>query len=169
MKNIKLFISTLLILALIYGASLLISTYIIPTIRIYDESMKPNLNKDDVLIYRKTKNINKGDIVAFYVDDKILIKRCVATSGDVINIDETGNIYINEKIYEEKYIAKKEYGKVSIDLPYRVKDNSIFVLSDDRNDPSDSRNTLIGTINKEQIIGKVIFRLYPFKNFGSVK
>lgn len=168
MKNIKVFLSTLLILILIYGCSLLISTYVIPLIRIYDDSMNYTLNKDDIMIYKRTKNISKGDIVAFYVDDKILIKRCIATSNDIINIDNEGNVYINDKLTYEKYITNKSYGKVSIDFPYKVEENSIFVLSDDRTDPSDSRNNLIGTINTNQIIGKIIYRVYPLKKIGKI-
>lgn len=167
-KNIKMFLSTLLILALIYFGSLLVSIYIIPTIRIYDESMNPTLNKDDIFIFKRTKNINRGDFVAFYVDDKLLIKRCIATGNDTINIDLEGNIYINDSLIEEKYIINKSYGKVSIDLPYQIEENNIFVLSDDRTDPSDSRNSLIGSIPNDKILGKIVFRIYPIKDIGKI-
>lgn len=169
MKNIKLYLNTLLILIIIYLCSLLISTYIIPTIRIYDDSMNPNLNKNDIMIYKKTNKIEKGDLVAFYVDDKLLIKRCVATSNDNVNIDDDGNLYINDKLVEEKYTINKSYGKVSIDLPFKVENGKIFILSDDRNDPSDSRNVLIGSVDKSQIVGKLIYRIYPLKKIGKIK
>lgn len=168
MKNIKVFLSTLLILLLIYGCSLLVSIYIIPTIRIYDDSMNPNLNKNDIMIYKRTQNIKRGDLVIFSIDDKLLIKRCIGLSNDTVNIDEDGNVYINDNLIEEKYIINKSYGKVSIDLPFKVEDNTIFVLSDDRTDPSDSRNSLISSISKSQIIGKPIFRIYPFKKIGKI-
>ena len=168
MKNIKIFLSTLLILILIYGCALLVSIYIIPTIRIYDDSMNPSLSKDDIMIYKKTKNIKEGDIVIFSIDDKILIKRCIAVANDTVNIDEDGNLYINDIKYEEEYIKNKSYGKVSIDFPFKISNDSIFVLSDDRTDPSDSRNSLIGEVNNSQIIGKIVYRIYPIKKLGKV-
>lgn len=168
MKDIKLFLSTLLILILIFAVSLLVSIYIIPTIKIYDDSMNSALSKNDILIYRKTKNIKAGDIVAFYVDDKILIKRCIAVSGDIVNIDNEGNVYINDNLLDEKYVTNKQFGKVSIDLPYKVEKNSIFILSDDRSDPSDSRNNLIGSIDSNKILGKVTFKVYPIKKIGNI-
>ena len=116
-KFIKSFLITLLILVLIYGISLLLSLFVIPTVRIYDNSMLPGLNDENIIMLYKTNKVKKGDVVAVYVEDKMLIKRCVATSNDVVNIDTDGNLYVNDKLVKENYLKNKSIGKFSIDLP----------------------------------------------------
>ena len=121
--------------------------------------MNATLKKDDIAVLYKTKSINSGDIVAFYVGNKLLVKRCIATDNDIVDIDVKGNVSINGEVINEDYVLDKEYGNVKIDLPYRVTNDSIFVLSDVRSDSNDSRNILIASINKEQILGKFLFKV----------
>ena len=168
-KFIKSFLITLLILVLIYGISLLLNFFVIPTVRIYDNSMLPGLNDKNIIMLYKTNKVKKGDVVAVYVEDKMLIKRCVATSNDVVNIDTDGNLYVNDKLVKENYLKNKSIGKFSIDLPYTVPEHHIFILSDDRETYSDSRNILIGSIDEDNIYGKALIKLYPIKDIGIVR
>ena len=157
-KFLKVLFNTVYILSFIVVCAILISEFLLPVVRIYDDSMNSTLKKDDIVVLYKTKSINNGDLVAFYVGNKLLVKRCVATDNDVVDIDVNGNVSINGEIINENYVSEKEYGNVQIDLPYRVENDSLFVLSDVRSDLNDSRNILIASINKEQILGKVLFK-----------
>lgn len=168
-KFIKSFLITLLILVLIYEISLLLSFFVIPTVRIYDNSMLPGLNDKNIIMLYKTNKVKEGDVVAVYVEDKMLIKRCIATSNDVVNIDTDGNLYVNDKLVKENYLKNKSIGKFSIGLPYTVPEHHIFILSDDRETYSDSRNILIGSIDEDNIYGKALIKLYPIKDIGIVR
>ena len=125
--------------------------------------MKPTYENGDIVLSLKTKSLKSGDIVAFYHGNKILIKRVIAGSGSWINIDEVGNVYVNGEALSEDYISNKMLGEVDIEFPYQVPEGKYFVLSDDREILIDSRMSEIGCIDKDNIIGKVVFRVWPIK------
>ncbi|MDE5569225.1 MAG: signal peptidase I, partial [Ruminococcus sp.] len=131
-------------------------------------SMTPTLLNDELLICNKRSNFESGDIVAFYLNNKILLKRVIGTAGDVIDIAEDGTVYVNGEKLDEPYVKELAFGECDIRLPYQVPDNRIFVMGDHRSVSIDSRSTSVGCIADEYIIGKVIFRIWPFDAFGSV-
>ena len=168
-RYIKLLLSTIYILIIVSAISAIIATLIMPVLKISGSSMTPTLKEGEIVVSIKTKNINKKDVVAFYYGNKILVKRIIASSGDWVNIDEDGNIYINDSLLNEPYITKKNIGTINIKLPYQVPEGTYFVLGDERESSIDSRNTKVGTIEENNIIGKVIFKIWPIKRIGKIK
>lgn len=123
----------------------------------------PTLNNDELIICNKRSNFKSGDIVAFYFNNKILLKRVIGTAGDVIDISEDGTVYVNGVILDEPYLSEKAFGECDIELPYQVPDNRVFVMGDHRSVSIDSRSSSVGCIADEYIIGKVILRLWPWE------
>lgn len=164
-KVIKNIVSNLIIVSAI---SILIATLIFPVLKIYGNSMNPLLLEGDIALSIKKTKYKTGDVIAFYYNNRILIKRIVGTSFDWVNIIETGDVYINEKLLNEPYIKEKSLGKSEITYPYQVPENNYFVLGDDRVNSIDSRSIDIKTIKEEDIIGKVIFKLWPIKRIGFI-
>lgn len=161
--------STIYALIIVASISTLAATLIFPVLRIYGSSMSPTLIEGDIVISIKKTKFKKGDIIAFYYNNHILVKRVIATSSDWVNIDLEGNIYINNKLIEENYIEEKSFGESNIEFPYQVPEGTYFILGDKRNISIDSRNSLIGTIPQEEIIGKIIFRVWPLKRLEIIK
>ena len=167
-RYIKMFINTISALIIIFAISTLIATFITPLLEVSETTMKPSINNGDYVVAVKTQNLKRGDIVAFYHGNKILIKRVIALEGDWINIDEKGNVYLNNKQLKEDYILNKSSGDYTIDFPYQVPNNKYFVLNDESDIVIDSRNKDIDSIDKNTIIGKVVFRIWPFKKIGKL-
>lgn len=165
---IKILKSTIYALIIIAGISALIVTLVMPVLEVSETTMKPLLNNNDIVISIKTKKFDRQDIIAFYQGNKILIKRVIAIPGDWVNIDNEGNVSVNGNIINEEYVTDKQKGDTNIDFPYQVLDNEYFVLSDERDKIIDSRNEDIGLIKKDNIIGKVIFKVWPFKQIGVI-
>jgi signal peptidase I len=159
-------IGTLLVVAAI---AVLISTMALPVLSIQGTSMQPTLTDGEIVIAARGSAFGTGDLVAFYYNKKILIKRVIAVSGDWVDIDEDGNVYVNQKKLEEPYISEKAYGDCNIELPYQVPESRIFVMGDNRGVSVDSRNTAIGCVSDEQIVGKLLFRIWPFSAIRSLK
>ena len=161
--------STVSALLIIAALSIIISTMILPVLRVTGTSMTPILSNDEYVICSKVSDIKQGDIIAFYYNNKVLMKRVIGISGDIINIAEDGTVSINDEPLDETYIQEKALGECDIDLPYQVPENRFFVMGDHRAVSVDSRSTSVGCIADENIIGKVILRIYPFDKFGSIK
>lgn len=168
-KYKRLFRSTIYALLIVIAISVIIATYLFPVLQIYGNSMKPTLNNGEIAISIKSDNLENGDVIAFYYNNKILIKRIIALPNQWVNIDEYGNVYVNNKLINESYIKNKSLGNSNIEYPYQVKENTYFVLGDERELSIDSRNTTLGTISKDQILGKVIFRVWPLNNISLIK
>lgn len=148
---------------IVVAISAIISTLVMPVLQLTGNSMNPNYKNGDILISVKTKNLKSGDVVAFYHGNKILVKRIIATSGEWVNIDDKGDIKINDKELDEKYEIVKAHGETDIKYPYQVPNESYFVLSDDRTNSIDSRLQEIGAVSSDDLIGKVIFRVWPIR------
>lgn len=167
-KYTKVLKSTIYFLIIIIAISALVVTLIMPVLEVNNTTMNPLLDNNDIIISLKTKNLNKGDVIAFYQGNKILIKRVVATPGNYISIDEEGSVYVDGTLLDEPYVTNKQKGETNIEFPYQVPENTYFVLSDERDKTTDSRNEDIGLIKKDNIIGKVIFRVWPLKKLGAI-
>jgi len=158
--------STIYTLVVVAAVAVLVATLWMPVLQIYGVSMKPTLNEGDIVVSVKTGSLERGDLVAFYLGNKLLIKRCIAGPGDWVDIDEDGNFYINEVYLDEPYLEKKALGDCDIELPYQVPDQRWFVVGDLRETSLDSRNTTVGCVAEEQIVGRVVHRVWPLSEFG---
>lgn len=163
MKSIrKIITSTISSLAVVGAIAVLISVLFLPVLKVSGSSMTPSLNNDELVVCSKWGNYEKGDVIAFYYNNKILLKRVIGLSGDIIDIDDDGNVMVNGILLDEPYVSEKSKGECDVEFPYQVPDNRIFVLGDHRSTSIDSRSTQIGCVNEESIIGKVFLRIFPF-------
>ncbi len=165
-KTLKATVGTLIVVAAI---SILIVTLWMPVLQIYGSSMAPNLQEGDMLISVKGGDFEVGDMIAFYYGNKLLVKRYIAGPSQWVNIDADGNVYVDEQLIEENYVKERSLGDTNIELPYQVPDGKYFVLGDNRKISVDSRNTILGCPSDEQIVGKIVYRVWPLSRIGSVK
>ncbi len=156
---------------LVAGAiAVLISSFFVTVLRISGNSMYPSLETGEIVLARNTEDFQVGEMIAFYYNNKVLVKRVIGSPGDWINIDESGNVSINGNPIEEDYlVTKKSLEPTDIKFPYQVPENRYFVLGDNRSESIDSRSNSVGCVTKEQLIGKVFFRVYPFGRMGILK
>ena len=161
--------STIGILITVAAVAVLIAVLLLPVLQIYGTSMTPTMNEGDIMVSVKGTKFQTGEVVAFYYNNKILVKRVIANAGEWVDIDTDGNVYVNNVKLEEPYIAEKAYGETNIELPYQVPDSRIFVIGDNRGSSIDSRNTSVGCVSDEQIVGKIVFRIWPISGIGPVK
>ncbi|MBQ2780938.1 MAG: signal peptidase I [Clostridia bacterium] len=152
-------------MTVVVTASLLMNlfTFIMPVVKYYGSSMLPTLDDGQVLIVNKMAEIQSGDIIAFYYNNKVIVRRVVAMGNDHISIDVFGTVSVNGKDLDEPYIDGKTLGQCNLSFPYSVPAKSYFVLGDNRDVAMDSRLTEIGVVTEDRLIGKVVFSLYPFK------
>ncbi len=160
----KMLANTISSLIVVAAIAVLISMLFLPVLRVTGTSMTPTLMNDELVICSKRSNFKSGDVVAFYFNNKILLKRVIGTAGDVIDVTEDGFVYVNGEMLDEPYVSEHAFGECDIELPYQVPENRIFVMGDHRATSVDSRSSTIGCIADEYIIGRVILRIYPFKN-----
>ena len=160
---------TVYVLVVVAAVAVLIATLFLPILQISGDSMSPTLEHDDVVVLYKTKKFERGDMIGFYYQGKILLKRVIALPDDEIAIDAEGNVYINGEILEEPYVTEKELGNCDLEFPYKVPGTSYFVMGDRRSNSVDSRNSVLGSIPQEDIVGKVFIRAWPLSRFGFVQ
>ena len=158
--------STIAVLVVVAAAAVLIATLWMPVLQIYGNSMVPTLEDGQIVISVKTSNFQSGDIVAFYHGNKLLIKRFIAGSSDWVNIDDDGNVFVNDEKLDEPYLTEKAFGNTNIELPYQVPDQRFFLMGDNRDVSIDSRNTAVGCVSEEQIVGRIVFRVWPLNALG---
>ncbi|MGI5873570.1 MAG: signal peptidase I [Bacillota bacterium] len=158
--------STVFALATAVAIAILIFTLWLPVLRIHGNSMTPVLHEGNVVVASKGARFQTGDVIAFYYNNQILVKRVIANPGDWVDIDEEGNVYVNGELLDEPYVEEKSLGKTDIRLPYQVPENRIFVMGDHRSVSIDSRNTSVGCVADEQIVGKLLFRVLPPGGLG---
>jgi signal peptidase I len=161
--------STIYILIVVSAVAVLVATLLMPVLQIYGTSMTPTLNEGDIVISVKNSDFKPGELMVFYVGNKVLVKRYIAGPGQWVDIDEDGNVFVDGKPLEEPYIVNKALGDCNIELPYQVPENKIFCMGDHRETSIDSRNTAVGCVSDEQLVGKIVFRVWPIKEFGAIK
>lgn len=156
------------IMIVVAAAAVLISTLCLPVLRIYGTSMTPALTGGNIVVAARGVSLDRGDIVAFYYNNSILVKRIIALPGEWIDIDGAGNISIDGEPLDEPYLSEKSLGECDIEFPYQVPDGRYFVMGDLRSISSDSRNSSVGCVAEEQIVGKLFLRVWPFTDFGVI-
>jgi signal peptidase I len=165
--------STVYTLITVAAIAVLVATLLMPVLQIYGSSMTPTLTDGDIVLTVKTTEFKTGDVVAFYYNNKILVKRVIAQAGEWVDITPEGDVYVGEnpnqlQLLEEPYLEEKALGECNIEFPYQVPESRVFVLGDHRSVSVDSRNTAVGCIAEEQLVGKLVFRVWPLDLFGEI-
>ncbi len=160
--------NTIFTLVTVAAAAVLIAVLLMPVLQIYGTSMTPTLAEGEIVVSVKGTDMKTGDIVAFYYNNNVLVKRVIAQPGDWVNISEDGTVFVNNEAIDEPYLTEKAFGECNIQLPYQVPESRIFVMGDHRSVSIDSRNTAVGCVADEQIVGKIVFRVWPLGEFGKV-
>ena len=160
--------STVYALITVAAVAVLVATLLLPVLQIYGSSMTPTLTDGDIVLSLKEADFQRQDIIAFYYNNKILVKRVISRAGEWVNIDEEGNVTVDGEPLEEPYVMDKSLGECDIQLPYQVPEGRLFVMGDHRSVSVDSRSSAVGCVAEEQIVGKLIFRIWPISGFGKV-
>ena len=162
-------LSTVSALVIVAAVAVLVSMLALPVLQVVGESMTPSIFQGEIVVAPKGSAFQKGDVIAFYYNNKILVKRVIANAGEWVNIDADGNVFINDVPLDEPYITEKALGDCNITLPYQVPDGKIFVMGDHRATSSDSRNTAVGCVSQEQVVGRVVLRIWPLNSISFIK
>ena len=160
--------STVFSLLVVAAVSVLIAVLLLPVLQISGTSMTESLQDEDIVVALNSKKYKTGDIIAFYYNNNILVKRVIAAAGDWVNIDKDGNVYVNDELLDEPYVSEKALGDCNITLPYQVPDGRCFVMGDHRATSIDSRNTAVGCVSNDMVIGKILVRVWPLSGLGIV-
>ena len=158
--------STVSVLVVVAAVAVLIATLFLPILQISGDSMSPTLQHDEIVVLLKTKEFDRGDLIGFYYQGKILLKRVIALPEDEVVIDSDGNVYVNQCLLEEPYVTEKVLGDCDLDFPYKVPGTGYFVLGDRRSNSVDSRNSVVGAIPREDIIGRIFVRVWPLSDIS---
>ena len=158
--------STAFSLVVVAAVAVLIAVLLLPVLQISGTSMTDSLQDEDIVVALNSSGYETGDIIAFYYNNNILVKRVIAAAGDWVDIDEAGNVYVNEELLEEPYVKEKALGDCNISLPYQVPEGRCFVMGDHRATSIDSRNTAVGCVSNDMVIGKILIRVWPLEEFG---
>ena len=160
--------STAFSLLVVAAAAVLVAVLLLPVLQINGTSMTETLQDGDIVVAISNSRFKTGDVIAFYYNNNILVKRVIAAAGDWVDIDGEGNVYVNGELLDEPYITEKSYGNCDIELPYQVPDGKCFVMGDHRATSIDSRNTAVGCISDSGVVGKIMFRVWPLEEIGIV-
>ncbi len=160
--------SALYALVTVAAVTALVAVLFMPVLRTYGSSMAPTLEEGETVIVIKTHKAEPGDVIAFYYNGKLFIKRVIALGGSVVDMDEAGNISVDGVPLDEPYLTEKAYGNGDVEFPFEVPDGLYFVLGDNRVNAADSRNSILGCVEPDNTLGRVVFRVLPLKSFGAV-
>ena len=161
--------STVFSLLVVAAVAVIIAVLVFPVLQISGTSMTETLQDKDIVVAMNSSDYTTGDVIAFYYNNNILVKRVIAVTGDWVDIDEDGHVFVNGEMLEEPYISEKAFGDCNITLPYQVPDEKVFVMGDHRATSIDSRNTAVGCIGSELVVGRILFRVWPLSEMGAVK
>lgn len=165
----KTLLSTVYALITVAAITVLVATLLLPVLQVYGDSMAPTLENGQLIVSVKEASFETGDVIAFYYNNKILVKRVIAQAGDWVDIDKDGNVFINGTQMEEPYVEDKAMGECNIKLPYQVPEGKVFVMGDHRSVSIDSRHTSVGCVSDEQIVGKLVMRIWPLDKITILK
>ena len=160
--------STVSVLVVVAAVAVLITTLFLPILQISGDSMYPTLTHNEIVVLLKTRDYQRGDLIGFYYQGKILLKRVIALPEDEVVIDSDGNVYVNAQLLEEPYVTDKSLGDCDLEFPYKVPGTGYFVMGDRRSNSVDSRNSMVGTVSPDDIIGKVFLRVWPLDRLGLI-
>lgn len=160
--------STCYLLLVVVAAAVLLVVLLMPVLQIDGTSMADTLEDGDIVVSVNSSHYKTGEVVAFYYNNNILVKRVIASAGDWVDIDENGNVYVNDKLLDEPYLREKALGECNITLPYQVPEGRCFVMGDHRATSIDSRNTALGCVSEDRVLGKILLRVWPLSEFGTV-
>ena len=160
--------NTIYTLITVAAIAVLVATLFLPVLRIYGSSMTPTLSDGDIVVSVKGGEYSRGDVVAFWFNNKILVKRVVALPGEWVDIAEDGTVSVNGRPLEEPYLTEKALGECDLELPYQVPDGRLFVMGDHRSTSQDSRSSAVGCVSEEMLVGRLVFRVWPFEGFGTI-
>lgn len=160
--------STLFTLVVVAAVAVLVATIWTPVLQIYGSSMTPTLNEGEIVVSVKGSDFEPGDLVAFYLGNKILVKRCIAGPGQWVDINENGDVFVDGQLLDEPYLTEKALGECDQSFPYQVPESRYFCLGDHRATSVDSRHSAVGCVAEEQIVGKIVFRVWPLSGFGAL-
>lgn len=158
--------STIYMLITVAATAVLVAVLLLPVFQIYGHSMTPTLDDGDIVLSVKSGSVDSQDIIAFYYNNKILVKRVIAESGQWVDVDEEGNVRVDGTLLDEPYLTDKSQGECDIEMPYQVPEGKVFVMGDHRSVSADSRSIAIGCVSEEQIVGKLVMCVWPMKHFG---
>lgn len=161
--------STLFTLVVVAAAAVLVATIWMPVLQIYGSSMTPTLNEGEIVVSLKGSDFEPGDLVAFYLGNKILVKRCIAGPGQWVDINENGDVFVDGELLDEPYLTEKALGECDQSFPYQVPESRFFCMGDHRATSVDSRHSAVGCVAEEQIVGKIVFRVWPLSGFGALR
>lgn len=160
--------STVYALITVSAVAILVATLLLPILQIYGDSMTPTLTDGELIVSIKEAEFETGDVIAFYYNNKILVKRVIAKSGDWVDVEDDGDVRVNGALMNEPYVQEKAKGECNIKLPYQVPEGKVFVMGDHRSTSIDSRHTSIGCVADEQIVGKLVLRIWPLNRIGKI-
>ena len=161
--------STIFSLLVVAAVAVLVAVLLLPVLQINGTSMTETLKNEDIVVAVSSSKYKTGDVIAFYYNNNILVKRVIAAAGDWVNIDTDGNVYVNDELLDEPYISEKALGDCNIALPYQEPDGRCFVMGDHRATSIDSRNTAVGCVSNDMVIGKILVRVWPLSGLGIVR
>lgn len=164
----KALIGTINVLLIAAAIAVLISTLLLPVLQIKGNSMEPCLYSGNIVVLLKTNKFKTGDVCSFTWNNRTLVKRVIGNAGDWIEIDQDGTVYVNGEAIDEPYVKEKSLGECDLEFPYQVPEDSVFLMGDYRETSIDSRSSVIGSVGYDQIVGKVLFRVWPFKDIGPI-
>lgn len=168
-RYINVFKSTVYTLVVVAAFAVLVATLWMPVLQIYGSSMTPTIEEGQIVVSVKSKNFEQGDLVAFYIGNKLLVKRIIATPSDYVLVDENGTVFVNGEELDEPYVSEKAFGECDIEYPYQVPDSKYFLMGDHRKTSIDSRTSTVGCISDEEIVGKILFCVWPISDFGIIE
>ena len=156
------------VLIVVAAVTSLISIFFVRALKTFGSSMTPTLEDGDIVAVYLTDEAEPGQLVAFYFNNKLIIKRVIALGGSVVDMDEAG-VFVDGSPLEEPYLTEKALGEVSVEFPFTVPDGQYFVLGDNRITSTDSRSSIIGCVDPDNMLGRVIFKVWPLGEFGKIR